>query len=57
MDEQVDGALGEHRAQGEGHVGRGQQLLEGDGHQPRELAAAVVGGKGTLPHPASTKRV
>ena len=44
--EHVDGALGEQRAHRERHVGGGEELLHGDGQQPREPAAAVGLGEG-----------
>ena len=43
VQEHVDGALGQQRAQREGHVGRGHDLLHGDADEPREPAAAVLG--------------
>ncbi len=39
----VDGALGEQRAQGEGHVAAGHHLLDGQCGDPREPAAAEGG--------------
>ena len=41
--EHLDGALRQHRAHRERHVGRRQHLLEGESHDPREPATAVVG--------------
>ena len=47
--EGVDGALGQQGAQGEGHVGAGQHLLDDDGHRPREAPAPVAGVEGDGP--------
>ncbi len=45
VQQHVDGALGEQRAQRERHVRRRHHLLDGDADEPREATAAVLVGE------------
>jgi len=46
MQQRIDCALGQQRAQAERHAGRGQHLLDRQAHAPRHAAAAEIGVEG-----------